>query len=293
MRVAFLGLPLAALALQVDGHDVAVAFISRRDGVGLRRLRRRLGEPNVWLKGERTEEDFAACLRVLAPDLLVSWFWTGKIPLEWVRTARLGAIGAHPSLLPRHRGPDPYFAAINAGDPETGVTVHRIDAEYDTGPMLLQQALRIDPSWNAWQLARKLDRPSLALLREAVGRFARGEPVAERAQDARFATWAETPGVEDCALVWSESTDRIARKIRALAPAPGAFTEIGDLLVTVQEARPAEHFPRALAPGEAATVGGAVVVRTSDGALELVRVELEDGEILDGAALAARVERMA
>ena len=293
MRIAFLGLPLAALALFADGHEVEVAFISRRDGVGLRRLRKRVGASRVHMKGEQSDVEIESELASLAPDLLVSWFWTGKIPGAWVRTARLGGVGAHPSLLPRHRGPDPYFAAIDAGDPETGVTVHRIDAEYDTGPILLQRSLCIDPRWNAWQLARELDRPSLATLREVVSRLASGDAPAEQIQDERLATWAETPKGDDCALVWSHSTDRLLRRIRALAPAPGAFTEIGDEVVTILLARAARRFPRALVAGEAAVVGGTVVVRTGDGAVELERVELDDGTVLNETEIAAWVERTA
>src|SRR3954468_19887327 len=94
-----------------------------------------------------------------------------------IEAAPRGGIGVHPSLLPRHRGPDPTYWAIASGDEVTGVTVHRIEADYDTGAILAQEPLRIDPAWNAWNLARALDRPSLRLLRATVARFARGEAV--------------------------------------------------------------------------------------------------------------------
>jgi methionyl-tRNA formyltransferase len=50
------------------------------------------------------------------PELLVSWFWTKRVPARVRALAPLGAIGVHPSLLPRHRGPDPFFWAIDQGD---------------------------------------------------------------------------------------------------------------------------------------------------------------------------------
>ena len=103
--------------------------------------------------------EFVARVRAAAPDLLVSWFWTKRIPARLLSVAP--AVGVHPSLLPRHRGPDPYFWAIDAGDETTGVTAHRLDATYDTGPILAQRTLEIRPSWDAWRLARALDRPSL------------------------------------------------------------------------------------------------------------------------------------
>lgn len=290
MRVAFFGLPLAALLLAKDGHDVPFAAVSRMDAVGLRRLVRRLGRERVVGIGELSPAELRARVAAARPDLVVSWFWTKRLPMDLVRLAPHGGIGVHPSLLPRHRGPDPYFAAIDAGDDETGVTAHRLEAEYDTGAILGQKRLRIDPAWNAWQLARALDRPSLALLRETVARFARGDAPAELPQDERLATAADAPDDDACEIRWTWPTERILRRIRALAPAPGAFTEIGDEIVTLHRARAASAYPRVLAPGEAALVGDAAVVRTADGAVELLAGEVE-GRPADAAELAALVAR--
>ena len=154
----------------------------------------------------------------------MSWFWTTKLPASIIECNRLGGIGVHPSLLPRHRGPDPYFAAIDQGDKVTGVTVHRIGDEYDTGSILASQEVPIDEDWNAWQLARKLDRPSIALLRKTVAELAAGKTPVESVQDEARATWAPPPTLTDCALRWSWPTEQLLRRIRALAPAPGAFT---------------------------------------------------------------------
>src|SRR5258706_7732737 len=162
VRIAYLGLPLAALLLLEDGFEIDLAVLSRTDAPGRRRLVRKLGEARVHARGSVAWDDIAGLLRAARPDLLVSWFWTTKLPTSLVDMARLGGIGVHPSLLPRHRGPDPYFAAIDQGDTVTGVTVHRIDDEYDTGSILASRSVEIEPGWNAWQLARRLDRPSLA-----------------------------------------------------------------------------------------------------------------------------------
>jgi methionyl-tRNA formyltransferase len=244
----------------------------------------------VHLRDELTEEVIVEKMTAARPDLLVSWFFTAKLPMSVVRAARGGGIGVHPSLLPRHRGPDPYFAAIDQGDRVTGVTVHRIEAEYDTGAILATRELPIDPSWNAWQLARKLDRPSLALLRDTVRRMAAGEPLPEQPQDESRASHAPTPSDADCALSWSWPVERLLRRIRALAPSPGAFTEIGGAIVTILHARATHDFPRALSPGEGAVVGERAVVRAGDGAIELLRGEI-DGQLLDERDLVGVVAR--
>lgn len=290
LRIAFFGLPLAAILLHHDGHEIAFAVLSRAASPGRRRLRRLLGADRVLLRTETNEAELLEKMRALAPDLLVSWFWTRRLPMDLVHAARFGGIGVHPSLLPRHRGADPFFAAIDAGDTETGVTAHRIAADYDTGAILGQRHLSIDPRWNAWQLARALDRPSLALLRETVARYARGEPPPELPQDESLATRADAPGEEACALRWAWPTERLLRRIRALAPWPGAFTEIAGAMVTITEAQQAEAYPKVLLPGEAAVVDDRAVVRTGDGAIALLAGRIED-EPADADALAALVAR--
>lgn len=290
LRIAFFGLPLAAVLLAADGHAIELAALARKDAPGRRTLERTIGRARVVGRWEANEAELVRRVVALAPDLVVSWFWTQRLPMRLVEAARLGGIGAHPSLLPRHRGADPYFAAIDAGDEVTGVTVHRIAAEYDTGAMLAKRELRIDARWNAWQLARALDRPSLALLRDVVARLARGERFEGEPQDESLATRADAPTDEECALRWSWPTERILRRIRALAPAPGAFTEVGEALVVVTEARAAPRYPRVLAPGEAAVVDGRAVVRTGDGAIALVAGQVDD-EPADAESLARLVDR--
>jgi methionyl-tRNA formyltransferase len=290
LRIAFFGLPLAAWLLARDGHDVAWAAVCRRGALGTRRLTRRLGPERVALVPDLATDDVFLRVRDGRPDLLVSWFWTKKIPSRLLALAP--GVGVHPSLLPRHRGPDPTFWAIDSGDETTGVTAHRLDEEYDTGAILAQAPLRIEPPWNAWQLARALDRPSLRLLRQVVGAHAEGRAPAPRPQDERLATLAPEPSDEELAIRWTWPAARIERRVRAAAPWPGAWTEIGDELVTLVRVRPTSDFPRALAPAEAAVrKDGVAVVRAGDDALELLDGRGEDDQPLSAKELAGIVTR--
>jgi len=288
MRIAFVGLPLAALLLARDGHTIVWAGICRRDAIGNRRLRRLLGDHKVAIVPDLARS--AGAIRAARPDLVVSWFWTKKVPRAVREAAPLGAIGVHPSLLPRHRGPDPTFWAIESGDTETGVTAHVLDDDYDTGAILGQRRLAIDPEWSAWRLAKKLDRPSLALLRETVAAFARGEPPARREQDEALATAAPAPDDELLEIRWSDRAEAITRRVRAASPWPGAFTEIGGSLVTLTRARATPEVPRALDVGEAyVRSDGTAVVCAGEGGVELLegRIDLDDDERpLDRRALA-------
>lgn len=289
MRIAFVGLPLAALLLARDGHEIVWAGICRRGALGTRRLRKLLGAANVAVV-----PDLAASLDIVRekrPDLVVSWFWTRKVPRAFRALAPRGALGVHPSLLPRHRGPDPYFWTIDAGDAETGVTAHLLEDEYDTGAILDRRTLRVDPTWSAWTLAKKLDRPSLALLRDVVARYARGDAPAPAEQDERLATPAPSPDDDDLELRWDVPADAVARRVRAASPWPGAFTEIAGAVVTLTRVRATSDVPAALAPGEAAVrADGVAVVRCADRGIELLEGRREEDESpLDGAALARLV----
>jgi methionyl-tRNA formyltransferase len=275
LRIAFFGLPLAALLLTRDGHEVVLAALCQRGAPGVRRLGRQLGGDRVWIKPDVRDPALASALHALRPDLLVSWFWTTRLPIALVESARLGGIGVHPSLLPRHRGPDPTTWAILSGDAVTGVTVHRIAEDYDTGDILAQETLGIEPSWTAWQLARALDRPSLRLLRRIVASLGQGENLPATPQDPRLATHAPLLDGTACAIRWSWSTERLLRHVRALAPAPGAWTEIEGACLTLLKAAPARKFPAALMPGEACVSEGQAIVRTGDGAVVLLEGEID------------------
>ncbi len=275
MRVAFFGLPLAALLLLRDGHEIVYAGVCRKAAIGTRRLRRAL-PGRVEIVPNLDIAKTQARIRDAGAELCVSWYWTKNIPKALRETFPLGTVGVHPSLLPRHRGSDPFFGAIDSGDTETGVTAHRLEDEYDTGAMLGKRALCIDPSWSAWTLAKKLDRPSLALLRDVTTAFARGCPPHEEAQDEQKATLANAPEEDDLELDWTWSAERIVRRVRAASPWPGVFTFIGDRAVTITRAALTTEIPKALLPGEATVLAnGTAAVRAGDSGVQLLAGRME------------------
>lgn len=276
MKVAYFGLPLGALLLQLDGHRLGPIVLSPIDAPGRRRLCRRSAVIDALDGMPDLGSRIAQSLEQQAPELLVSWFWTRKLPDEWLRLPRLGAIGVHPSLLPRHRGPNPYFWAIDSGDPLTGVTLHRLAADYDTGAILTSRTLPVDDR-NAWQLARALDRPSLALLRDGVQRLARGEQLVETAQDEAAASWAPEPSGDALRVDFGWTTERVLRRIRALSPTPGLALEVKGVELFVTRAEPAPSYVSALLPGEA-HVAESLSLRTSDGAVRVTGAYFPDIE---------------
>ena len=288
-RIVYLGIPLGALALLRDGLSIAAACVSRPDFPGMRRLRvalARAGAP-VFARPDLADPDLQRILRSTKPSLVVSYFWHRRVPAEIRALCALGAVGVHPSLLPRHRGADPIFWALRKGDPETGVALHVLDDGYDTGPVLATVRLPIDPRWNAHALARALDRPALAALRDACGRLARGERLPALPQDEALATAAPEPSEDDLEIRWAVAAEEVLRLVRAASPAPGAFSQYGDHTLTVLAASPSRVR---LDPGDAAILDEGVVVGTADHAVRLDVVRLDDDdELLRGPAVASAV----
>lgn len=274
MKIAYFGLPLGALLLAQDGHALGPIVLAPVDAPGRRRLvaafPRLLDASQL---GSNLNETVDEALRAERPDLLVSWFWTRKLPLRWLAMPR-GALGVHPSLLPRHRGRNPYYWTIDSGDAETGVTVHRLEEEYDTGRILGSRSLAVGPR-DAWQLARALDRPSLSLLRETVARLARGEPVAEREQDPAQVTWAPEPTGDELRVDFGWTTERALRRIRALSPTPGVALSVEGVDLFVTRAEATRDYLAALHPGEA-HISADLTVRTADGAVRVTRAFFPD-----------------
>jgi methionyl-tRNA formyltransferase len=297
LRVVFFGLPLAGLAIARAGHEVVLAGICRKGAAGTRRLGRLLGEDRLLVRPDVDDPALLSRVRALAPDLFVSWFWTTRLPPDLVGAARHRGFGVHPSLLPRWRGPDPYFWAIDAGDDVTGVTAHRLEAEYDTGALLGRAVVPIDPSWDSWTLARALDRPSLQLLIDIVDAFARGAPPSEHRQDEARVTQAPAPDDSLLELDFHRPAEAIVRRIRAAAPYPGAWTFIEsqdghDAALVITRA---EVVPRVagLLPGEAAVRAGRAVVAADDHGVALLagRLVLDDDteKVVNAAEIAALV----
>ena len=109
LRIVYFGLPLAALLLADDGHQIPLAVLSRPELPGERRLRALLGRTNVFLHGDLSPGDLLGRVRQLAPDLLVSWFWTTKLPTALIECNRLGALACTPRFSPAIAAPFPIL----------------------------------------------------------------------------------------------------------------------------------------------------------------------------------------
>lgn len=173
----------------------------------------------------------------------------------------------HPSLLPRWRGAAPIERAILAGDEETGVTIMRLSAELDAGPVCLQRSDPIAPDDDYGALAARLAGLGGELLVEALDL----RPPFRDQPDAGV-TYAEKIDRADRVLDPSSAADELERRVRALTPHIGAYVEIDGERLGVRRAALAAGVDD-VEPGALETRGSALLYGAAQGALELLEVQ--------------------
>ena len=150
----------------------------------------------------------------------------GLILPNWVLQApRLGCLNIHASLLPRWRGAAPIHRAIEAGDAQTGVTIMQMDEGLDTGDMLLAEPLPIAASDTTATLHDKLAALGGRLIVEALEIAACGG-LRPSPQPAEGVSYAHKVEKAEARIDWTQPAERIARRIRAFNPFPGAHTQL-------------------------------------------------------------------
>jgi methionyl-tRNA formyltransferase len=172
-------------------------------------------------------------------------------------------VNAHASLLPRHRGAAPIAHAILAGDAETGISAMRVDREMDAGPVAVMRRTPIGADETTGELEARLAPLAADAIAEALALAADGR-IAWTAQDAARATLAPKLGPDDARLDWREPAAALARRVRAMAPRPGAFAELAGERLRILGAR-ALATPATEAPGTV-RLGGDAPLRIATGA---------------------------
>ena len=183
-------------------------------------------------------------------------------------------LNVHPSLLPRWRGAAPIERAIIAGDPVTGVSLMRLTAGLDSGPVALREEVAIGPEDDFESLSAKLASRGGEMLVGALDLLERGELVFVE-QDDEQATYAEKIGSAERRLDPGRPATELARTVRALTPQVGAYLELGDEgRLGVRKARPVDVGVR---QGEIRAERGALLLGCGRGALRLEVVQPPGG----------------
>jgi len=228
-----------------------VADVAQRAGVPLMRPED-VGDARVLA-------EFRAC----KPDLGVVVAFGQFLP-KTIREApaQKYLINGHASLLPRYRGAAPIFRCLLDGATVSGVSVMRVERATDSGPVALRREIEIGAYENAGELSERLAKLTADAIEEVIEQIADNR-VRWVPQDETLATFAPKIRRSDRQLIWSDSAEALCRRIRALAPNPGAFTIFDGENLQILDAR-LDASPADLAPGTV-RVGSAQELRVATG----------------------------
>lgn len=210
------------------------------------------------------------------PDIGVVAAYGRLIPEALLAVPRLGMVNVHASLLPKYRGAAPIQRAILAGETETGVTIMRMVAALDAGPMLAAVRHPLAGDETSVDVEQALAELGATLLVKSLDAIAEG-PVPEVAQDETGATYAAKITREDGLIDWSGSARALHDQIRGLYPWPRAFTFLdGQRLIVLASSPGGCAVPGDAAPGTVViATRDAIEVATGSGLLSMTRVQPE------------------
>ncbi len=284
MRIIFLGSPAIAVipleALVRAGYQI-VAVVTQPDRPAGRR--NMLTPPPVKLAAERlglpvfqpqTLRELAAVAHIAAfqPDLGVVAAYGEILRKNVLELPPLGYLNIHPSLLPRYRGPAPVTGAILAGDPETGVSVMRLDSGMDSGPILAQQAVPLPPDARAGDFTMAMFELGSQLLLDVLPAYIHGTLIPQP-QDHSRATFTAMLRKQDGQVDWRMPAVQIERMVRAYDPWPGTYTFWKGQQLKLLDVGVRPDLPPTHPIGTLWSEAGQPLVTTSTDVLELRQVQ--------------------
>jgi methionyl-tRNA formyltransferase len=291
MRVVFMGTPefaVPSLEALLGSDETVVGVVTQPDrpkGRGhtvtaspIKVLSQREGLP-VLQPPKMKDPAFLDALRAWKPDLIAVAAFGRILPQVVLDLPPQGCVNVHGSLLPKYRGAGPIQWAIINGETETGITTMLMDAGMDTGAILLQERVPIEPDDTAGSLSHKLSRVGGRLLIETIAGLKDGR-VVPRPQDHSQATLAPLLKKEDGLIDWSLPAAAIANRIRGLSPWPGAYTFAGRDRWTLWRAsvETAEERSDRPTPGTLVEVQkDALIVATGGGLLSISELQPANG----------------
>jgi methionyl-tRNA formyltransferase len=285
LRIAFAGTPefsVPALdALHAAGHEIVPVYTQpdrpagRGRAVSASPVKRRALELGLRVEQPATlrSPEAVAQLAACGADLMVVVAYGLILPQAVLDAPRLGCLNIHASLLPRWRGAAPIQRAILAGDTRTGITIMKMDAGLDTGPMLLVRPIDIGADESAGSLHDRLAALGAEAIVTAIDEWQSGR-IAPVTQPANGVTYAAKIRKEEGRIDWTRPAIEIARQVRAFNPWPVAETRWQGKQLRVWEARAGSEGSGA-EPGQVIeATGGRLEIATGEGSLRILRLQL-------------------
>jgi len=281
MRVVFMGTPdfsVPALKAVASAHEVVAAYTQPPRAAGRGMSERKspvhvaaeaLNIPVLHPVNFKNEDDVARFCAHHA-DVAVVVAYGLLLPEAMLQAPKFGCLNIHASLLPRWRGAAPINRAIMAGDAESGVAVMQMEEGLDTGPVALEQDVKIEPGMTAGELHDKLAAAGADIIGRALAALDT-TGLQFTPQDVDGVTYAAKIGKNETRIDWSKPAREVHNRIRGLSPFPGAWFEIerGREKLRVRALR----STLAQGGGKPGTVLDGFTIVCGEGAVKLVEVQ--------------------
>lgn len=299
MRIVFLGTPEFAIdcldALVKSKHEV-VGVVTQPDKPtergnkiefsAVKKYTLSAGIPLYQFP--KISRDGVIDLKALSPDIMVTAAYGQILSQEVLSIAPFGVINVHASILPKHRGASPIQSAIIHGDDETGVTIMKTEIGLDTGDIISVVKTPIFDTETFGDLSARLSKLGADLLLETLDKIENGTAEFEK-QEHFNATVTGKISKSDAAINWEKSAKEIKCLILGTNPNPVARTILGENIIKIYRAKIADielSNEDMLVPcGTVLSISSSkkgLFVRTGDGAIEILEMQLPGGKILTG-----------
>ena len=299
MRVVFMGTPdfaLPSLRALVENQYRVAAVVTRPDRAGGRG--KKLRQPPVKVYAARAgitvlqpekagHQDFIGILKELEPDVVVVAAFGQILPAAVLRLPPYGCINVHASLLPAYRGAAPIHRAVINGETQTGVTIMQMDSGLDTGDIIIQKKVPINPDDTTGMVHDRLAESGGKLVIEALDMLAAGkaDPVP---QNQNLSSYASMLTLEDEIISWQQDALSIKNQVRGLNPWPGARTTMRDKLVKIwrvsvverDDAKPGSEPGRVLGAG----ARDGIIVQAGRGVVSIEELQIQGKSRMSAAA---------
>lgn len=227
--------------------------------------------------------EFKSQFKETNPDVIACVSFLRKIPDEVLQIPPFGGINCHPALLPKYRGSVPYFWVIYKQEQKSGITIHKMTNEYDSGDIYQQQEISVEPEDTTGTLAFKCFAIGIKLLTQFFQNLRNETLPPSVPQDSLKATYAPMPDAAILKIDWNKPAKEILALIRAGSPFWGAFTLFRNLPLKIWSARISQPNTKNIKPGTLIISNGKTEAAASDFFISLESLQLEMLRFYSGA----------
>ena len=267
--------PLISTLLVGKDHQL-LGLITNPDKATGRGMQIEANELATWAQSEKiqtykpsTHDEIRLIIEKDKPDLVITIAYGQLIPEPLLDLPKHGWINVHFSTLPKWRGAAPVQWAILNGDKESGISIFKLERGMDTGPIYLMQSIQIESSERSEELLERLSILGSSLTLDSLTLISDG--FTPQAQSAQGVSIAPKFKKSDGQLDWSQSSEQIFNRYRALSDNPGVWSMLADLRIKIDSLR-LSYASDQLKPREILIDSEKFFVGTSTNVIEIVRL---------------------